>query len=143
MNAETTHCPLFTTAANSAVRGLRSRWPFVGLFALALASVGCVARATTRAAVVVEEPVVEVATVPVMIESYPRHYYRGSYVYLVDGRWYYHARGRWVVYRTEPQALVSVRLGYEAKARTHYQRRPEAASPEPRSRGKKKGHHKD
>jgi hypothetical protein len=107
-----------------------------------MGAVGCVARATTAAAVVVDEPVVEVTTVPVMIESYPRHYYRGAYVYLVDGRWYYRASGRWVVYSTEPQALASVRVGYETKLGRHHRPRPEVASPEPRSRGKKRGHDK-
>jgi hypothetical protein len=46
------------------------------------------------------------------------------------------------VYRTEPQALVNVRVGYQAKLGTHYRPSPEVASPEPRQRGKKKGHHK-
>jgi hypothetical protein len=114
----------------------------VGLFAVMMGTVGCLARVSTASAVVVDEPVVEVATVPVTIESYPRHYYRGAYVYLVDGRWYYRASGRWVVYRTEPQALVNVRVGYQAKLGTHYRPSPEVASPEPRQRGKKKGHHK-
>lgn len=143
MNPKTTQFPLYSTIAQGTVRGLRSGWTLVGLVALALGTLGCVARATTGAAVVVEEPVVEVATVPVLIESYPRHYYRGTYVYLVDGRWYYRASGRWVVYRSEPQALVSVRVGYETKLGRHHRPRPDLASPDPRSRGKKKGHHRD
>ena len=143
MNTKTTHSPLFSTIAEGAVRGLRSRWTLVGLFSLALGTVGCVARATTATAVVVDEPVVEVATVPVLIESYPRHYYRGTYVYLVDGRWYYRASGRWVAYRSEPQALASGRVSYETKLGRHYRPRPDLASPEPRSRGKKKGHHRN
>jgi hypothetical protein len=128
--------------AEGLVRDVRSRWTLVGLSALMMGTTGCLARVTTASAVVVEEPVVEVATVPVTIESYPRHHYRGAYVYLVDGRWYYRASGRWVVYRTEPQALVKVRMGYEAKLGRHHRPQSEIASPTPHQRGKKKGHHK-
>jgi len=55
-------------------------------------------------------PVVEVQTVPVQIESYPRYAYAGSYAYLVDDRWYYRSRGRWVVFREEPRELRTYRV---------------------------------
>jgi hypothetical protein len=142
VNVRTALSPLSSKIAEGALRNHPSRWTLVGFFALMMGTTGCVARATTGAVVVVDEPVVEVATVPVMIESYPRHYYRGSYVYLVDGQWYYRAHGRWVVYRTEPRALVKVRAGYQAKLGVHYRPNAEVASPAPRPHGKKKGHHK-
>lgn len=84
---------------------------------------GCVARVHGRAhyrpAVVTyqepvyEEPVVYVSTVPVDIESHPRVYYRGSYVYYVDGRWYAPSRRGWSYYSSEPRALVSHRVQFE------------------------------
>lgn len=76
---------------------------------------------------------VEVQAVPVEVEAYPSYSYAGSPVYLVDGRWYRHHGGRWVVYRAEPRALASVRVSYEAKYGRNYrpQRRP-AARPERR-----------
>src|SRR5689334_17050401 len=70
----------------------------LALGALAIGSAGCYARAGTRAELVYEQPTVEVETmpveietVPVEIESYPSYAYGGSYVYLVDGRWYRHS----------------------------------------------------
>src|SRR4051812_4209626 len=69
-----------------------------------LGTAGCTARVQSRGSVaysapevaysapavyVEEEPVVVVQTVPVAIESYPRHTYRGSDVFLVDGQWYW------------------------------------------------------
>jgi hypothetical protein len=106
----------------------------VALGALAIGSAGCYARVGTGAAVVYDEPVVAVDTVPVYIESYPRYTYNGSVVYLVDGRWYHRDRGRWVAYRVEPRALASVRVSYESKYGRHYRPtpRPENASPRPR-----------
>lgn len=119
-------------------------WMFAGLMASLSALTGCHAhaRAATTAAVVVEEPVMEVAVAPVAVETYPRHAYRGRYVYLVDGHWYYRSGARWVVYTVEPVALSRVRVGYQATVRTHAAARPEMASPKPhaKSSGKKKGH---
>lgn len=60
-------------------------------------------------------PVTEVDVVPVAIETYPHVYYRGSYAYLVDGRWYYRdygARRGWVVLRREPTELARYRSTY-------------------------------
>lgn len=117
----------------------------VALGAITLVAGGCYARTRTRAAVVHstptvyaepvyaepvhDEPVVVVQTVPSAIEAYPAYRYRGSYVYLVDGRWYTRARGRWVVFRHEPRELTSVRVSYEARYGRHYRPRNDAASP--------------
>lgn len=120
-----------------AARNFAKSWRsllMVVLGALALGSVGCYARARGGAALVYEEPTVAVETVPVAIESYPAYTYNGSYVYLVDGRWYHRAHNRWVAYRVEPRALASVRVSYEAKYGRNYRPRHEAASPRPRVR---------
>jgi hypothetical protein len=86
---------------------------------------GCYARARVRAqpAVVAtyhyqepvyDEPVVYVQAAPVVdIESHPRVYYRGSYAYYVDGRWYAPSRRGWVYYRSEPRDLVRYRSSVE------------------------------
>jgi hypothetical protein len=113
----------------------------LALGALALATTGGYARAGMRGGVVYEQPTVEVETapvevetVPVEIESYPSYAYGGSSVYLVEGRWYRRAGGRWVVYRAEPRQLATVRVSYEARYGRHYRPRPENASPRPRPR---------
>jgi hypothetical protein len=114
---------------------------------LILGTAGCVARATTRAAVVVDEPVVTVETVPIAVETvpveveaYPSYYYGGTYVYLVDGRWYTRASGRWVIYRREPVVLARARVHLEAQSGRHYRPHPEMASPTVRSHRRGKGH---
>jgi hypothetical protein len=56
---------------------------------------------------------------PVAIESYPRYYYRGGYVYMVNGRVYRPYGNRWVVYRTPP---AEVRLHINERGRTLRQR---------------------
>lgn len=125
MNHQNTPAIPVTTIFQKSLRGLLG----LALGALALGSAGCVARAYTGAAVVYEEPTVEVATVPAEIEYYPRHEYNGTAVYLVEGRWYHHSHDRWVVYRAEPRALASVRVSYEAKYGRNYRPRPEHRSP--------------
>lgn len=75
---------------------------------------GCVAHA--RGEMVYESPsdyvysTEYVVTVPPRIEVYPHTYYQGRPAYLVDGRWYYHDRERWVVFREEPASLRHYRL---------------------------------
>jgi hypothetical protein len=147
VNAQPAHTRHSSTIAQGASVALRSPWLLAGSLALMLGTSGCVAHAATAAAVTVDEPVVEVETVPVAVESYPRQYYQGEYVYLVDGSWYYRRRGHWVVYTVEPRALVDVRLGYEARFGAHYRPHAEVASPAPRphapaSHGHKNGHKK-
>ena len=130
MNAKNnTYRPLFSRIAEGASSALRSPWLLCTGLALMLGTSGCVAHATTGAAVVVDEPEVDVETVPVAIESYPRYYYGGDYVYLVDGRWYHHRHGHWVTYTVEPRPLVDVRVGFQARYGAHYRPRPEVASP--------------
>ena len=87
-----------------------------------LGSTGCTAHVRGRAEysyqqpeVVYEEPVVYVQTVPVDIESHPRVYYRGSYVYYVDGGWYSQSPRGWVTYRSEPVGLRSHRVDIERR----------------------------
>jgi hypothetical protein len=135
------HARTLLSGAGNTARALRALRGAV-LGTLVLGAAGCYARAGTGAAVVYsepiyDEPVVVVQTVPAEIESYPRHRYGDSYVYLMDGRWYARSRGRWVVYRAEPRELATVRVSYEAKYGRHYRPRNEAASP-PRPR-----HHHD
>jgi hypothetical protein len=55
-------------------------------------------------------PTEYVTVVPARIELYPHTYYQGRTAYLVDGRWYYHNRERWVVFREEPAHLRHYRL---------------------------------
>ncbi|WP_437577760.1 hypothetical protein [Sorangium sp. So ce887] len=101
------------------------------LVALALlGATGCAAEVHTRAAApatvtyqefaVYEEPVVHIAAAPVQVETYPRVYYRGSYVYYVDGRWYYPSRHGWVYYRDEPRALVHYRVDFDRRRAHHH-----------------------
>ncbi|WP_437508003.1 hypothetical protein [Sorangium sp. So ce1099] len=97
------------------------------------------ATVTYREFAVVEEPVVHIAAAPVHVESYPRVYYRGTYVYYVDGRWYYPSRHGWVYYRDEPRALVRYRVEFDRDRHHHHHhtyrettRRPEPARVEHR-----------
>ena len=90
-----------------------------------LGATGCYARVRAHPTVVAtyqepvyEEPVVYVQSAPVVdIESHPRVYYRGSYVYYVDGRWYAPSRRGWVYYRSEPRDLVRYRVDFERHPR--------------------------
>jgi hypothetical protein len=83
----------------------------------ALFGTGCAGTTTVAAtttypagtAVVYDYPVTYVETVP-DFQYYPRTYYHGSYAYLVNGRWYYQTRGRWVVFREEPRELYRYRV---------------------------------
>ncbi|MFO0590596.1 MAG: hypothetical protein U0441_23845 [Polyangiaceae bacterium] len=87
-----------------------------GLFAAALCgAVGVLGGCAGE--LVASYPVVEADVVPVEITTYPHVYYAGSDAYLVDGRWYYRSRGRWVVFRREPAELQTYRVDY-------YRRRP-------------------
>lgn len=128
---------------STAVRALRG----VAALAVALSVAGCYARGSGGAraqgsvvysapvvAVEYDEPVVVVQTVPAEIESYPRHTYRNSNVFLVEGQWYWRSGGRWVAYRTEPRALASVRVSYEAKYGRHYRPGNANASPRPKDK---------
>jgi hypothetical protein len=85
-----------------------------GVFAAAtfvlggIAASACTAEVQARPAVV-ESEIEEVEAPPPYVETYPQTYYEGRVVYLVNDRWYYQRRGRWVYYRTEPPELVRQR----------------------------------
>ncbi|WP_437734545.1 hypothetical protein [Sorangium sp. So ce1335] len=118
-----------TTAYSPQRSGLAA---LAALAALAfLGATGCAAEVRTRTVAhapatvtyqefaVVEEPVVHIVTPPAYIETYPRVYYRGTYVYYVDGRWYAPSRHGWVYYREEPRALVRYRVEFD-RNRVHH-----------------------
>jgi hypothetical protein len=69
-----------------------------------VAAAACTAEVQTRPVAVAE--VEEVDDAPPDVEAYPRTYYEGHVVYLVNDRWYYPRHGRWVYYRREPAELV-------------------------------------
>lgn len=122
---------IFSASSSSAATptSKRSGLAFLGIIAVVSLSgaTGCVARVrghayyepahvTYRAQPAVvyeEEPTIYVSSVPVDIESHPRVYYRGSYAYYVDGRWYAPSARGWVYYRSEPRALVTHRVQFE------------------------------
>jgi hypothetical protein len=54
--------------------------------------------------------VVRATAVPPDVWSYPRVYYDGGYVYLVNGLWYEPTPQGWVVYRREPVELARQRV---------------------------------
>lgn len=58
------------------------------------------------------EPVsyAELSSAFVDYDAYPHTYYDGHMVYLVQNRWIYRDRGRWVAYREEPDELRRHRL---------------------------------
>lgn len=87
------------------------------LVASTLFGAGCAGTTTPSAAstpvrstpVVYDYPVTYVQAVP-DLTYYPRTFYRGSYAYLVNGRWYYQTHGRWVVFKEEPRELYRYRV---------------------------------
>jgi len=60
---------------------------------------------------------VTVHSVPPSIHSYPRVWYHGTYVYLVDSDWYAPRGSTWVRYRHEPVDLVRYRRHYHSRGR--------------------------
>ncbi|WP_437733524.1 hypothetical protein [Sorangium sp. So ce1335] len=134
MNVPVLDTPSPRATAHAPQRGRLAM--LAALVALALlGATGCAAEVHTRAAApatvtyeevtVYEEPVVHVAAAPAYIETYPRVYYRGSYVYYVDGRWYYPSHRGWVYYRHEPRALVRYRVDFDARRAHHHHRHHE------------------
>lgn len=97
---------------------------------------GCVARA--RGEVVYDYPVAEVDVVPVEIETYPRVYYGGVYVYLVGDRWYYRGSRGWVVFREEPRELYRYRTSLPPERRVRRSAPPPRSYPRaPEERGRR------
>lgn len=98
-----------TSKIETSARGSLRR----ALWALGLGTVlvavlpGCLAHASGE--VVYEYPA-EYVEPPPRVEYYPSVYYRGAPAYLVEGRWYYRTRDRWIVFRDEPAELRSYRV---------------------------------
>jgi hypothetical protein len=84
-----------------------------GLLALTLLPLGCYATAGAE----VEPVYVEADYVPPHVEVYPRYYYRGRTVYLIDNRWYFRRGPHWVYYREEPPELHRHRVYVERAPR--------------------------
>lgn len=117
---------------------------------LTLCASGCIAEAG-----VVVEPVYGYSTAyieapPAAIYTYPRHYYRGHYAYLVGGRWYYDTPDGWVVFRSEPRELAERRYYILTRPHDHHpprtrhvrpryydERRVPASPQEPVERGRR------
>ncbi|AUX19759.1 uncharacterized protein SOCEGT47_002110 [Sorangium cellulosum] len=120
----------FSSPGATALAPGRSRLAVMAALAVSalLGAAGCAAEVRTRAVAparptvvvqeltVVEEPVVHTRVVPVDIEARPRVYYHGTYVYYVDGRWYYPTRHGWAYYRREPRALAQHRVHLERRS---------------------------
>lgn len=83
---------------------------------LASSSAACEARLDAAPARNVHGYEAVAVTPPIGIVSNPRIFYRGSYAYLYDERWFYATKDGWVYFRTEPEPLYEYRTRY-AKAR--------------------------
>jgi len=98
-------------ASGGRTRGFR--WVRVGVATLAAASAlgaaGCEAtfHTTEPFAVAFEREglLVRAEVVPPDIWAYPHVYFGGTYVYLVDGLWYYPTPSGWMIFRREPVEL--------------------------------------
>jgi hypothetical protein len=96
--------------------------------AIVLAGSGCTATlAPEPVAFTYDEPVVRAQVVPADIYAYPRVYYGGTYVYLVNGRWYEPTARGWMVYRQEPRELRRYRT--EVQRAPRVETRPPAYYP--------------
>ena len=95
----------------------------LGVLFCAVAATGCTATLGAEPVYVSSEAdITVVAAPPVNVVAYPREYYGGTTVYLVDGRWYRRSADRWVVYRREPVELGRRRVVIE-RSRNHPVRR--------------------
>jgi hypothetical protein len=104
--------------------------------------IGAVLLLLAPACYVGAEPAYVTAQVePAHVHTYPRTYYEGRPVYLIDGRWYFQERGRWVYYREEPDTLDRERTYIEQAPRApsrrryydHYKSAPRAPQSAPRA----------
>lgn len=97
------------TSIQSSARGSlrRTLWA-LGFGAVLVSAVpGCLAHASGE--LVYEHPA-EYVEPPPRVEYYPSVHYRGAPAYLVEGRWYYRTRDRWIVFRDEPSELRDYRV---------------------------------
>lgn len=119
------HAPCWTRGVSQRIL---DRFPFarslVAAAFLMVGAIGCYAYA--------EPAYVEARAAPVEVYQYPRTYYEGRPVYLVNGRWYFVDRGRWHYYRSEPRPLYRERVYIEqapAAPRRRYYEHYEAPRP--------------
>jgi flagellar biosynthesis GTPase FlhF len=125
-----------TSITQTSARGsLRRSLSAMGLGAVLMTALsGCFAHASGE--VVYEYPA-EYVEPPPRVEFYPHVSYRGSPAYLVEGRWYYQTRNRWVTFRDEPAELRDYRVrqapAYLAPHRDPHGRRSERLVAERRS----------
>jgi hypothetical protein len=102
-------------------KGLGAARTALAAFAMlsALGAVGCRARLAPEPVYFEARvpTVVRADAVPYSIESYPRMIYGGTYVYLVDGRWYYPTTRWYYVYHVEPPSLARARVRIQADPR--------------------------
>lgn len=95
---------------------------------------GCVGTVRPVGGVVVSGvSAVRAEMVPVEIAAYPRVYFRGTYAYLVDGRWFYPTNQGWVIFEEEPTELQQYRQTYRTSPRYV----PERELSYPRERGRR------
>ncbi|WP_437277694.1 hypothetical protein WME90_41710 [Sorangium sp. So ce375] len=95
---------------------------------------GCMGTVGTEGGFVVSGvPAVRAEVVPVEIAAYPRVYFRGTFAYLVDGRWFYPTNRGWVIFEQEPRELRNYRQTYETSPRYV----PERELSFPRERGRR------
>jgi hypothetical protein len=112
---------------NSSGPGALVRAIRLGAFAFACAvGTGCAATVAAEPAYFEADigAAVIAPAVPVDIYTRPRVYYRGTYVYLVDGRWYYPTTRGYMVYHREPTELRRYRERIYADPRYRYRAPP-------------------
>lgn len=100
-----------------------SRWIRPSAHAALIAAVAAIATAGCEATIRPREPLVltyedegvlvRAPVVPPDIWTYPRALFGGTYVYYVDGLWYYPTGGGWMVFRREPIELSRERRRIE------------------------------
>src|SRR5438093_862908 len=88
----------------------------------ALPLAGCYASTYPEPAVVY----VSLTAAPADLSAYPRTYYDGRVVYLVNDRWIYRDGGRWAYYQRDPAPLYRQRA-YIQQAPPAYRAYPQGA----------------
>lgn len=112
---------------------MRSALAAAALGAGAALIAGCLGTVGAEGFIVSGHPAVRAEVVPVEITAYPRVYFRGTYAYLVDGRWYYPTNHGWVVFEEEPAELRRYRHTFRRSPRYV----PERELSYPRERGRR------
>ncbi len=95
---------------SSGERRRKRFWPLwmMLLAILIIIATGCSASLGLRPTVA-GYAVAPAATMPGVIDNYPRMFYQDRYAYLIDGQWYYPTSDGWVVFLEEPRPLVQYR----------------------------------